>query len=401
MAHLKRLISYILAFGLIWISMFYISDSSAAEDIIIYGVNAYGLADVIAINLTANTSQKVGNLLFDTQAADQHPLNGKIYYFEWASSGDTLAYWDPTDGTNTQVRTYNSKPWDLAKRAAFGPDGFLYLMDEADGLFKIDATTGDWEDLGQVQGIQPGSFYSGTGDIAFSPDGMLYLVTQKSLYEIDMETLEATLLYSDMLPGSSFVVWTGLAFCDGSLYASHVMSFNSAVFRIDLDSGGVMELIDTDTLINDLTSCPAIEAEINLPPVLEPIGDRKVEVGAPLQVILAATDLNINDILTYSTSELPAGATFNQLTGEFNWTPGEVGDSPYQVTFTVTDDGSPPLDDSETIFITVEEPCIGDYEPDGDVDGIDLFHLIAGDLNVTVDDFANCFGRSDCPTTAP
>lgn len=401
MAYLRRSINYILAFGCIWISMFYMSGSSAAEDIIIYGANAYGLADVIEINLTANTSQKVGDLLFETQAIDQHPLNERIYYVEWSSSGDELAYWDPADGTNTHVRTYDPAPWDLAKRAAFGPDGFLYLMDEVDGLYKIDATTGDWEELGLVQGVQAGSIYSGTGDIAFSPDGLLYLVTQKSLYEIDMETLEATLLYSDMLQGSSFVVWTGLAFCEGLLYATNVSFFNSTVYRIDPDSGGVTELIDTDTLINDLTSCPAIEGEINLPPVLEPIGDREVEVGAPLQIILTATDPNINDFLTYSTSELPAGATFNQLTGEFNWTPGEVGDSPYQVTFTVTDDGTPPLDDSETITITVVEPCIGDYEPDGDVDGIDLFRLIAGDLIVTVEDFANCFGRSDCPTPAP
>ena len=80
-----------------------------------------------------------------------------------------------------------------------------------DGLYKIDATTGNLEeDLGQVQGIQSGSIFQGTGDIAFTPDGRLYLVTQKSLYEIDLETLQATLLYSDMLPGGGFLTrWSG------------------------------------------------------------------------------------------------------------------------------------------------------------------------------------------------
>lgn len=311
--YLKRMINYLLAFrfmgafGIIWMCMLNIPDSSAAEDIIIYGANAYGFNQVIEINLTTNMSQTVGDLLFDTQAIDQHPLNGRVYYVEWGDTGDRLAYWDPMDGSNTLVRTYNPKPWSRAKRAAFGLDGFLYMMDRDDMLFRIDATSGDWENLGQVQGIQPGSFFTGTGDIAFTPDGMLYLVTQKSLYEVDMDTLEATMLYSDMLTGGIFVVWTGLAFCDGSLYASHVESFNSSVYRIDLGSGGVTELIDTGTLLNDLTSCPAI----------------------------------------------------------------------------------------------VEELCIGDYEPDGDVDGLDLIHLIAGNLNVTVEDFANSFGRSDCPFAAP
>ena len=361
---------------------------------------------MIEINLTANTSRKVGDLLFETQAIDQHPINGRVYYVEWADTGDRLAYWDPMDGSNTLVKTYNPAPWGRAKRAAFGPDGFLYLMDTVDTLFRIDATTGDWENLGQVQGIQAGSTFQGTGDIAFTPDGRLYLVTQKNLYEINLQTLQASLLYSDMLPpGGGFldtVVWTGLAFCDGSLYASHVEPYlNSSVFRIDLNNGGVTELIDTGMLINDLTSCPVVAGEVNLPPVLEPIGDREVAVGAPLQIILTATDPNIGDMLTYSTGELPPGATFDQLTGVFNWTPSEVGDSPFQVTFTVTDDGEPPMDDSETIMITVYEPCVGDYEPDGDADGIDLYHVGIGDLNVTIDEFSKIFGRTDCPTPTP
>jgi hypothetical protein len=413
MACLKRRIEHLLAFrsvwafGILWICMSTIPDSSAVADIIIYGANAYGYEDVIAINLSANTSQTVGDLLFDTQAVDRHPLTGRIYYVEWADAGDRLAYWDPADGSNTLVTTYDPVPWDRAKRAAFGLDGFLYLMDTQDTLFRIDASSGDWEDLGQVQGIQQGSIYQGTGDMAFAPDGRLYLVTQDDLYEIDTGTMEATLLYSDMLPDGLFwwqpdPVWTGLAFCDGSLYASHVESgFNSSVFSIDLYTGDVTELIATGTLLNDLTSCPAIEEEVNLPPVLEPVGDREAVVGMPLQILLSAEDPNIDDMLTFSIDELPPGATFYPLSAEFDWTPDEVGDSPYTVTFTVTDDGDPPLDDSETIFITVKEPCIGDYEPDGDVDGVDLLHLIAGELDVAVNDFADCFGRSDCPTPAP
>jgi len=412
MAHLKKLNNYLLAFRsmwafcLIWIGMLGIPVSGTAEDIIIYGANAFNLADVIEINLTAQTSQKVGDLAFETEAIDQHPLNGRVYYVEWDSSGNELAYWDPVDGSNTPVITYGSTPWDRAKRAAFGPDGFLYLMDQEDMLYKIDANTGDWEFLGHVQGVEHGLFIQGSGDMAFSPDGVLYLVTQQNLYEIDLQTLQATELYSDMLPGSTLsVVWSGLAFCNGSLYAANAYTsysytgYSSSVFRIDLDTGNVTEVIDTGTLINDLTSCSAMAGAVNHLPVLEFIGDRQVNVGEALQINLTGTDPDIDDMLTYSAEGLPADATLDPLTGEFNWTPGEVGDSPYQVTFSVTDDGAPPLDDSETILITVYEPCAGDYEPDGDADGIDLHHVSIGDLSVTIDDFSKIFGRSDCPTT--
>ena len=102
MAYLKRRVNYLAfsilgGFRFIGISHVDYPGSSTAEDTIIYGANAWGFTDVIEINLTANTSQKVGDLEFETQAIDQHPLNGKVYYFEWDSSGDRLSYWDPMD----------------------------------------------------------------------------------------------------------------------------------------------------------------------------------------------------------------------------------------------------------------------------------------------------------------
>ncbi len=59
------------------------------------------------------------------------------------------------------------------------------------------------------------------------------------------------------------------------------------------------------------------------------------------------------DGLTFSASNVPTGASFNPSTRVFNWTPafGDAGN--YNVTFTVTDDGSPAESDSETVTITV------------------------------------------------
>ncbi len=64
------------------------------------------------------------------------------------------------------------------------------------------------------------------------------------------------------------------------------------------------------------------------------------------------------DSLTFSAIGLPAGATLDPVTGDFAWTPTAAqGPGVYPVTFTVTDDGSPNLDDSEAITITVTEPA--------------------------------------------
>ena len=41
--------------------------------------------------------------------------------------------------------------------------------------------------------------------------------------------------------------------------------------------------------------------------------------------------------------------------------------------------------------------CTGDYEPDGDVDGLDLYQLAIGNLVVNFEEFALNFGKSTCP----
>jgi hypothetical protein len=505
MARLKIRIIYLAIFGMMSVCMLSpIMDSNAAADTIIYGGNISTFfssgGDVIEINLTTNSSQKVDDYLFDTQALAQDPTTGFVYYFENTAlfpprQGNELAYWDPVTSANTPVRTYESTPWDAAKRAAFDQNGVLYLMDSGGELFIVDVTTGDLEPKGQVQDIP--TAISSSGDMAFSPDGVLYLVIDANLYRVDLEDVSLVahrLNVGSMLSGT---VWSGLAYCDGSLYASDVSFFggSSAIFHIGLDGDtvtDVTELFSHNDMINDLTSCPATPGDVNSPPVLDPIGDRGVDVGENLQIVVTATDPNPGDMLTFTTSVLPDDASFDPVTHIFDWTPSSVQEGLHEITFTVTDDGEPQKEDSETITITVGNlppdlnpigdrtvdvgelleftvtatdpnpddmltfttsvlpdgasfnpdthifewtptavqgglheitftvtdngdpnlddwetifitvPCVGDYEPkDGDVDGLDLYHLSVGDLVVNIDDFAICFGRSDCPIATP
>jgi hypothetical protein len=43
------------------------------------------------------------------------------------------------------------------------------------------------------------------------------------------------------------------------------------------------------------------------------------------------------------------------------------------------------------------DTCLGDYEPDGDVDGSDHYHLIIGNLTLTIEEFAMNYGKINCP----
>lgn len=92
----------------------------------------------------------------------------------------------------------------------------------------------------------------------------------------------------------------------------------------------------------------------NTPPTLNPIGAKTVNEQAELRFTISATDSDIpTQVLTYSATGLPSGATFDAATRQFSWTPTEAqGPGSYQVTFSVTDGVATT---SEAVTITVGE----------------------------------------------
>jgi hypothetical protein len=96
-------------------------------------------------------------------------------------------------------------------------------------------------------------------------------------------------------------------------------------------------------------------------PVLAPIGDQAVILGHTLTFTATASDAN-DDVLAFSLDAgAPEGATIDPITGAFTWTPSATG--VYSATVRVTDDGQPPLDDAETVLITVERDVFYVYLP--------------------------------------
>jgi len=75
---------------------------------------------------------------------------------------------------------------------------------------------------------------------------------------------------------------------------------------------------------------------VNRSPVFEPVGSKQTVEGQKLEFFVKATDPD-GDALTYFTSQLPTGASFDPNTRLFSWTPayGQMGF--YLVTFKATD----------------------------------------------------------------
>ncbi len=91
---------------------------------------------------------------------------------------------------------------------------------------------------------------------------------------------------------------------------------------------------------------------VNDAPVLAAIGNKTVAENALLTFTISATDVD-SGTLTYAATGLPTGATFDPATRTFSWTPTFAQSGSHPVTFTVTDNGTPVLSDSEAITITV------------------------------------------------
>lgn len=95
-------------------------------------------------------------------------------------------------------------------------------------------------------------------------------------------------------------------------------------------------------------------------PQLMTIGSRVLLSGDPLTINLSSTNPN-GGSLTWTAdgtvgpnaNPLLAGATFDELAGQFSWSDTSMDMGTYNIRFTVTDDAVPPQSDSETISIVI------------------------------------------------
>jgi hypothetical protein len=106
--------------------------------------------------------------------------------------------------------------------------------------------------------------------------------------------------------------------------------------------------------------------------VLNAVGTKSVNEGAAVTFTVSASDPD-GDALTYSASNLPAGASFDPATRTFSWTPGYGQSGVYaNVRFQVSDGR---LTDYEDITITVSNVVRPDVNDDGSTNVLDMIRV--------------------------
>jgi hypothetical protein len=113
---------------------------------------------------------------------------------------------------------------------------------------------------------------------------------------------------------------------------------------------------DGDPPLSDARTVSVFVNELNLAPQIGPIPDTLIHAGTQLRFTASATDADLPaQTLGYElTSDSPAGANIDPLTGEFDWTPPADGPaSTNSITVVVSDNGSPRLSAQHAFTVTV------------------------------------------------
>ncbi|MEW6427388.1 MAG: putative Ig domain-containing protein [Thermodesulfobacteriota bacterium] len=115
-------------------------------------------------------------------------------------------------------------------------------------------------------------------------------------------------------------------------------------------------------LWNRLSITISVANAVNQPPVISPIAAQTTSENSPLTFTVIAIDPE-NTAVTYAATGMPAGATLDQNTGEFSWTPDftTAASSPYTVVFTATDGAgtaSAPVSVQITVTNTNRSPVL-------------------------------------------
>jgi len=261
--------------------------------------------------------------------------------------------------------------------ARYNPDGSLDTTFSGDGLLTTDF--GNNEDRAYAVALQADGKIVATGNASigitndfalarYNPDGSLDTTFDTDgLLTTDFGNSEDR-AYAMALQADGKIVAAGYASNGGlndfALARYTAVNDNSFTYN---PNGQFEWLANGETAIEtfsyvvsdgELTDTATVTLTINGlndAPVLAAIGNQS---GYPLTTIsftAAASNPEPSEALTFSLDAgAPDGAVIDPVTGAFSWTPTEAQvPGTYPVTVRVTDNGSPTLDDSETITITI------------------------------------------------
>jgi hypothetical protein len=270
----------------------------------------------------------------------------------------TASATDPDIPANAVTYSLAAGPNPVPAGASINPTtgGFTWTPTEAQGpgtyTFKVVATDDGTPVLSGETTVK-----IAVNEVNMAP--VLAAIGNKTVDEETLLTFNASATDADLPPNGltfSLVGAPAGASIDGSSGVfswtpSEAQGPGSYTFTVRVTDDGTPALSDEETITVTVN-------EVNVAPVLAAIGNKSVDEETALSFTATATDhdLPANTLAFSLDAGAPVGAAINPVTGAFTWTPTEAqGPGSYPVTIRVKDNGTPALDDFETITIAVNE----------------------------------------------
>ncbi|MGQ9609334.1 MAG: choice-of-anchor D domain-containing protein [bacterium] len=218
---------------------------------------------------------------------------------------------------------------------------------KASVAFKLGTKKGEHKVMVTVEDLNPVIFTATVGN----SKPVIDPISDKQVNE--GETLTFTVIARDADP-EDIITLSASALPNNATFNTSTGVFT---FTPNYNQAGVYSITFTasDGALSSSIKVKITVIDVNRPPVLDPIGNKTVNENSELIIVLSATDPD-GDLITYSASGIPTGATFNPELRTFKWKPGydtvKTGDKlDFSVTFIAKDDKG--AEDSEKITITV------------------------------------------------
>ncbi|MCP4121610.1 MAG: hypothetical protein GY751_07635, partial [Bacteroidetes bacterium] len=201
----------------------------------------------------------------------------------------------------------------------------------------------EWEDLGECSNnISPAVV------IESPSNGDTFITGSDIVISATATDSDGTITKVDFYSNGSLLTGTDTTSPYGVTMKS-VSAGSHALTAVAVDNeGAVTTSAGVQITVND-------KEEENGKPVFDPIDPQTVFVDSLLEFTLSASDPDDN-ILSFSSQNLPAGAVLNAATGLLQWTPAAGNEGDHTVTFEVKDShATSPLNAATDVTITVKK----------------------------------------------
>ncbi|QLC49418.1 PGF-pre-PGF domain-containing protein [Methanolobus zinderi] len=212
-----------------------------------------------------------------------------------------------------------------------GPDSYTFDVEVSDGSLTDSETI-----TVTVKEVNVAPVLDSIGDQTI--DELTELTFTATATDSDIPENTLTFSLSGTVPNSAAITSDGVF----TWTPTESQRPDSYTFDVEVSDGS---LTDSETITVTVY-------EDNAPPEFDSISPKIIEVTKNLQFFINATDIDSNDLTYSNESILPDGATFNDTSLLFNWTPTTDQKGTYDINFSVTDGEK---SDNQTVTITVKE----------------------------------------------